>query len=44
MTLTSTEHKYVQLDERGIPIIAGTTVNNPTPLQGGACKEQTLRV
>ncbi|WP_193197405.1 DUF433 domain-containing protein [Nostoc sp. MG11] len=26
MTLTTTEHKYVQLDERGIPIIAGTTM------------------
>lgn len=26
MTLTATEYKYVQLDERKIPIIAGTTM------------------
>lgn len=26
MTFTATEHKYVQLDERGVPIIAGTTM------------------
>lgn len=26
MTFTATEHKYVQLNERGIPIIAGTTM------------------
>jgi uncharacterized protein (DUF433 family) len=26
MTFTATEHKYVQLDQRGIPLIAGTTM------------------
>lgn len=26
MTLTATEYKYVQLDERNVPIIAGTTM------------------
>lgn len=26
MKFTATEHKYVQLDERGIPIITGTTM------------------
>lgn len=26
MTLTATEHKYVQLDERNVPIISGTTM------------------
>ncbi|MBW4635655.1 MAG: DUF433 domain-containing protein [Iphinoe sp. HA4291-MV1] len=26
MTLTATEHKYVQLDKLGVPIIAGTTM------------------
>jgi len=26
MTLTKTEHKYVELDERNVPIIAGTTM------------------
>lgn len=26
MALTATEHKYVQLDERGVPIITGTTM------------------
>lgn len=26
MTLTNTEYKYVQLDERNVPIIAGTTM------------------
>ncbi len=26
MTFTTSEHKYVQLDELGVPIIAGTTM------------------
>lgn len=26
MTFTATEHKYVELDERGIPFITGTTM------------------
>ncbi|MDJ0616144.1 MAG: DUF433 domain-containing protein [Calothrix sp. MO_192.B10] len=26
MTLTATEHKYVQLDEHNVPIIKGTTM------------------
>ncbi|MBX9252703.1 DUF433 domain-containing protein [Desmonostoc muscorum CCALA 125] len=26
MTFTPTEHKYVELDERGVPIIKGTTM------------------
>ncbi|HAA26833.1 MAG TPA: hypothetical protein DCE56_03030 [Cyanobacteria bacterium UBA8553] len=26
MTLTATEYKYVKLDERNVPIIAGTTM------------------
>lgn len=26
MTLTKTEHKYVELDERNVPLIAGTTM------------------
>ncbi len=26
MTLTRTDHKYVELDERNVPIIAGTTM------------------
>jgi uncharacterized protein (DUF433 family) len=26
MTLTATEHKYVQLNERGVPMIVGTTM------------------
>lgn len=26
MSLTKTEHKYVELDERNVPIIAGTTM------------------
>lgn len=26
MTLTATEYKYIQLDERNVPIIAGTTM------------------
>lgn len=26
MTLTKTEHKYVELDQRNVPIIAGTTM------------------
>jgi len=26
MTLTATEYKYVELDERNVPIIAGTTM------------------
>lgn len=26
MPLTATEHKYVQLDEHNVPIIAGTTM------------------
>ncbi|GAB4176112.1 MAG: hypothetical protein Fur006_06940 [Coleofasciculaceae cyanobacterium] len=26
MTLSQTEHKYVELDERNVPIIAGTTM------------------
>ncbi len=26
MTLTATEYKYIELDERNVPIIAGTTM------------------
>jgi hypothetical protein len=26
MTLTATEYKHIQLDERNVPIIAGTTL------------------
>ncbi|GAB4189585.1 MAG: hypothetical protein Fur006_30980 [Coleofasciculaceae cyanobacterium] len=26
MTFTKTEHKYVELDERNVPLIAGTTM------------------
>jgi hypothetical protein len=26
MALTTTEYKYIQLDERNVPIIAGTTM------------------
>lgn len=26
MSLSATDHKYVQMDERGVPLIAGTTM------------------
>ena len=40
MTLTNTEYKYVQLDERNVPIITGTTLD----ISEKQCRDAKFRV